>query len=643
MNCNASAVLGRVTHRRADVGHKRLVMVLCLSAGLSVTMLLALGMQPSPGPGMPPYTALSPAPALAAAKAAPAEPNEVVSSQLPANRVRPAPQVGDVPQPFYLHNRVVFRSVRVTSDGDGMRVSGEILVDFDCDRPPAGSGLETGQIRNLSMQIALYDHTTILELERGQVRMPSMAALPLGQPVPGQTASTATRGTVDGFGHAVFELPALSRPLAPGIYGLTATLSFASQGQVQQEQIKWCSGFWGAEDLGMVDGVRETRDILSNPELHRRYWRDVVEVARVVRDQSVLVVADTRTKDKVVVRGPERANDRNPPTMMVWTRHLDAIAEQEVYEQQREQVAADRRRGVIDAAEAKRLLDSIRQLSDRGGGPASAAELKLLASHVAARDLLLASLHAFQDQMKFAVWVLADGILRYTGFFSIDQPGLQAWHAIDKNDATAARESRLKRREGVDAAVLAQRDAAGKLQPPEIWRCYTDFLRCRDDVPDFDPVNFTTRKDGKLVLNVAAWARHRQGQQQKLSKQAEPWFDLIDTSRHFANRLFPALVAEVAGARDQALALGYAYEYSIRTRLQNESREDIDVDWRLFAADDTELARVMDLARVDREAVKTRFDGNIMMARKLCRLEDYRARWGAALRDGKPLPGKATK
>lgn len=241
--------------------------------------------------------------------------------------------------------------------------------------------------------------------------------------------------------------------------------------------------------------------------------------------------------------------------------------------------------------------------------------------------------------MKYVLWVLLEGVLRYTGWQTLDLPGTNTWHAIDRNDAAAARNARLDRAAKLDAAALQARENTGKTQPPELWQAYTAFLRQRDDTPDFDPVNFTRKQEGKLTLNVEAWAAYRDKWRLALDQAIEPWLAELDTSRRYANRVLPQVVSEVLAARDQLLCLGYAYEFSIRTTLLKQEAALVNDDWKQAAGDDKQLMRLMDLSRTDRNQVKTRFDAHFETACKLAQVEDFRYRWGAALAQGKPLPG----
>lgn len=647
---------------------------LLLAAGLAATisaMLVALGLNPPPGP-RPARAVIAHMPDRPRAEQRPlqlvqAAVNEASGETFPASRVRLVRPADHAPEPFYTQHRVLLRSLRMAAEGAGVRISGDLYTDFDCDSAPADARLERGQVQGLLLDIELRDRTPLVELDKsGAVKGPALDPRDNGTVVLGQTLRVSTKGTLDGFGHATFELPALDRPLAPGLYEVRATLVFAAQGRTQQEQIKWCSGFWGAEDKGMVNGVRDTTPVMGNRALHERYWRDVLDVTRQVSSSATLVVGDTLGKAGAELRAANASSSRKPPNVALWTPVLDVISDLELLAQQKRQsevdeaanlnnpafmqaqlqalrrarpnaVMADVVRAVKEAAKADR--DRIDALATQAGGTASAAEARALTSQVAARATVLAQLHALQDRMKYVLWVLLEGVLRYTGWQTLDLPGTNTWHAIDRNDAATARNARLDRAAKLDAAALQARENTGKTQPPELWQAYTAFLRQRDDTPDFDPVHFTRKQEGKLTLNVEGWAAYRDKWRAALDKAIEPWVAELDTSRRHANRVLPQVVSEVLAARDQVLCLGYAYEFSIRTTLLKQDVALVNEDWKQAAGDDKQLTRLMDLSRTDRNQVKTRFDAHFVTAGKLVQIEDFKYRWGAALAQGKPLPG----
>lgn len=645
-----------------------------LAAGLAATvaaMLAALGLNPPPGP-RPAQAVIAQMPDRPRAEQPPSQlvqaaVNEANGETFPASRVRLVRPADHAPEPFYTQHRVVLRSLRMAAEGAGVRISGDLYTDFECDSAPAAANLARGQVEGLLLDIELRDRTPLVQLDKsGAVQVPRPDPRDNGAVVSGQTLRVSTKGTLDGFGHAVFELPALDRPLAPGLYELRVTLVFASQGRTQQEQIKWCSGFWGAEDKGEVNGVRETVPVMGNRPLHDRYWRDLLEVTRQVSSSATLVVGDTLGKSGAELRAASASSSRKPPNVAIWTPALDVVRDVETLAEQKRKSAvqeaahlanpdymaaklaalqqvnpkatmADAVRAVKTEFKAER--DRIDALTAQAGGMASAAEAKALTSQTAAQATVLAELHAIQDRMKYLLWVLLDGVLRYTGWQSLDQPGALAWHAIDRNDAAAARNARLDRAAKLDAAALQARETKGKTQPPELWQAYTAFLRQRDDTPDFDPVNFTRKQEGKLTLKVEAWAAYREKWRVALDKAIEPWLAELDTSRRYANRALPQLVAELLAARDQCECLGYAYEFSIRTTLLKQEAALVNEDWKQAAGEVKEKQRLMDLSRTDRNQVKSRFEAHADAARKFAGLEEFQYRWGAALAQGKPLPG----
>lgn len=76
---------------------------------------------------------------LALAAAAPvALAQDFTSDHYPRARVRMFKGDKHFPDPYYVTNRVVLRTVRLAAAGGGMQLSGDLLTDFDADRIPAG-------------------------------------------------------------------------------------------------------------------------------------------------------------------------------------------------------------------------------------------------------------------------------------------------------------------------------------------------------------------------------------------------------------------------------------------------------------------------------------------------------------------------
>lgn len=568
--------------------------------------------------------------------------------------------------------------VRVDPVGDGMRVSGQVIADFDCDSAPPAGKLESGQIMGLRIDVQLFDLTPVLERGKsGQVNDVRIDPRSPGTPVPGQVVECRTSGTISEggpeFGIAEFALPTLPRPLAPGIYSLAAKLTFLSQGRVQLQQIKWCSGLWGAEDMGF-DPLRQNRvvfPVLGDTQRHARFFEEITTVARKV-EASVRIYM-TERMDR-----PQRQSSG-----VVWCQLAQRIAAVTDLETHSGLADKDLNDMMTNAERQARELAILRQttpganladllrhwremtktLKDGSaaglvmmGGPAEPAEKEYLERVTAARADALEQIRQFQDDLTLRYWELLDGALHF-GYHRINRPGRAVYEAVRNNDAEidARERNELQAKHNSVSERLEQIRETFKHQPPSVIEAALDYNRIWPFKTDFLSRNFIARDRARLELDVAKWRAYRAEWMKRVIADSDRLLAQIDTSATYANTAWPQAAEDTRSARDALLCIGHAYEWHIRTAF-NDLEGDAKDEWlkdrsaAILAEWTAEAARKPDFDMMTYVkgslrtpmAVYLDYRQKAAAVRSTIKVDAFAAAWKAAMQAGKPRPGEPT-
>jgi len=573
---------------------------------------------------------------------------QAVRPGFPGSRVRMVRPVNHAPEPYYHQNRVVLRHLEIVPAAGGMQISGDVFTDFDCDQAPAALKAPPGQVMGLKIDVQLYNVSVVIKRDRNGIVLPKLDVRAPGRPVEGQSAQARTDQVREGFGNATFKLPALERPLAPGVYQLVVSLVFQAQDSMQREQIKWCSDFWGEEDEGEdpITNQRVTHKIIGDKERHERYFKQLLEVERKVETAAVLYIADTLTKAGPVLRGPYQGNDRNPANYVVWDDLIRVISDVEDLENQypsidkeladfeANQDLIDRRLAdlrqrnpratqadVIKMAreEAKATKKRVDDLITQNGGKANKEESRARAAAIAARTAVLEQIMAFQQYLIQRYWVLVDGYLPYAGWHTVNKPGYNAFQACNTKDNRKDTDDRIAKLDAIRAApggeqaAKQKRDDAWKYFPAETRKVAFNYLDTAAEKADYDSKNFTKKMGQEVILDVPKWITYRTKWMEKFLKDTNPIFDEIDTSILYANQVWPEVLAEARAAREDAICNSLAWEFHTRTSCMKETAKTVADEWTAEAQANPALGmqNYMDKSKVAPGSVKTRFDAHL--------------------------------
>ena len=532
--------------------------------------------------------------------------------EYPLDRVRAKRSEAIAVSPYYVDNRVVLSRVNVASTGPGMQISGEIIVDFECDRAPIESRLPSGPIMGLRLDVQLRDLTPVLARNmRGQVDDIRVDTRRPGPPVEGQfvqcrTDNIKTSPSGTRLATANFELPALPRPLAPGIYQLDATLTFQSQGEQQLAQIKWCSDFWGIEDLGIDPITQERRlyPVLGDAERHERFYQQVIQVERKVDGKLRFYFDDVLVSGNVVLRPQHTATERNPANFAVWDQLAERIEAVEQLESHEEH--ADKQLERIKTDEAFRaphlrilqqvnpnatVEDLIKQWEETtavlkqnardnlaaAGGKSSAPEKTHRLRAFTARAHVLGRVRAFQENLTRKYWIFLDGNLCYSGWHTVNRPAKAMFDAVKENNQSLDRQIRLEALDAINAdpagekKYFSDRETSFRYQPPELWAHARAYFAKYPLTTEFDSSNFTKRQGNVVVMDTARWGVYRDKWMAKFIADTDKALAELDTSGRYYNQVWPAALAEAQAARDDVICNAFAYEYHTRTEVVPEN------------------------------------------------------------------------
>ncbi|MBE7491335.1 MAG: hypothetical protein HS108_06205 [Planctomycetes bacterium] len=595
---------------------------------------------------------------------------------LPPNRVRLVRPANHAPEPYYHQNRVMLRHIEINAVGAGMQISGDVYTDFECDAAPAALKLPSGQIMGLKVDVQLYSLPLVLKRNaRGVVESPRIEVRNFGRPVEGQSAQVRVDRVQDGFGLAAFSLPAMSKPLAPGIYQLAVSVVFQTQEAQQREQIKWCSNFWGEEDEGEdpITNTRVTHRVLGDKAKHDYYFKEVLEVLRKVDSVALIYMADTLGRAGPILRSPFLANDRTPATYMIWDDLMRIVGDIEDLEAQYPMIDKDladfeaneariearlkdlqrrnpraTRADVIklerDAAKAaKKRVDDLILMS---GGKATKDESRARATCIAARGVVLEQIKQFQEWLTLRYWQLVDGYLLYAGWHPVNKPGYNAYNAVvtkdnrkDADDRQAKLDALRKLPNGEEEAKR-KRAEAWKFFPADVQKVAFGYLDTANEKADFDSRNFTKKVGQDIVLDLDKWSAYRTKWRESFTKATDPIFNDIDTSVQYANQVWPEMLAEARAAREEAICNAYAWEFHTRTQGQKEPVTVITEEWKALGQSDPSLVPILDKSKVAPGSIWTRFSGRLSTIKDTLSMPDFISAYRRGIEAGaQTLPG----
>ena len=601
----------------------------------------------------------------------------------PIERVRMVRPEIRPPEDVYPQNRVIIRKADLAVVGRGMQVSGEVWTDFEADRVPPALDLPKGQLTGLRVAIELLHYDTVLERDpqTEAVLEPKIDPKDPGRLVEGQYMTVNVTQTEGNYGLVKFSLPALQKPLAPGVYRLVARVRFKSQDQKIQQSIKYCSSWYGARGVEDPDTQEMIwTDVMATPELHEEVYRELMDVTGEVSDTTLLWIGEVYKDGNLELIAPAQGTDRKPANYMAWTTHMMVVDQLIKYENELDNVDK-----VVDAeleqklkvqpkrnateAEIKDLNDKkeewkkqaaedkarIRRentaLIEQFCGRTSKAEVKLHTSAVTARMAILQQIAKLHDYLTLRYWALIDGHLLYTGFHSVNAPAYLAWEAIDKKDnraASTARKQKLQEHQNATGGLQAKWDARvvqWKYFPPEATKAAFDYLRIKEERDTFDPEKFTEKVGADIMLDVGKWAEYRTEFITKWLELTDQLLADVDTSSVYAVQLWPQAYAQAKSARDDVIVLTYAWEYYIRTEQMKEDKEVVKESWAREAESmpTLKLANYYGRANNAPGTIKTRFDGSLSVIRSQAKVGDLSAAYRRAIDRGiepKFLPGQ---
>lgn len=596
-------------------------------------------------------------------------------------------------QPYYVDNRVVFKRISLDLAGEGVRITGEIMVDFDCDRAPAEEKLPAGPIMDLRVDVQLFEITPVLTRNRqGQIDDVRIDLRSQGRPVEGQAAQCRTRGVENApnarLATAMFELPALPRPLAPGIYTLAASLNFLSQGAQQLNQIKWCSDFWGAEDQG-IDPLTQERKIfpiIGDKARHEQFFKEVTDVQRKVEGTARLYMGNVLTPNGPVLRPPFNASDRAPANFVFWDQlaeRVTAIEELEGHEEAADKDLADMKTNTVRQAAQLKVLQQVNPAATVAnliqhweeqtkilkenaranllslGGKTDAKERSYRVSVLAARMNLLEQIKTFQDRLIERYWTLLDGYIYY-GYHTINRPGAAIYEAVKNNDQgidAKKRDDELAKPEKAneETYVSGLRNGPFKAQSAEIWKQAETYWRKWPYKTVMLSRNFTRKEGDQVFMDAAKWDVYRDAFIDQFLKDTDKVIEELDTSIRYANSTWANFLAEARAARDEVVCMGFAYEYFVRTETEvakekdeaaraNLQKEQIRVvleEWKVKEtnAPERNLGRYMLMSQKSPMAIHTQHRQRLLTIRNGIKIDDFAKRYKDALEKGEILPG----
>jgi hypothetical protein len=592
-----------------------LIALVCTAAIIACALLWHDGDAPQLQPVDPPLSsACAQAPDAGGDQDEPAAPTAPVES-FPDHRIRMVKDDAHFPDPYYTDNRVILSKVELASTGAGMQISGTVLTDFDADRVPASeTGIQPGQ-QTVSVEIELVQFDTVLKRNQGVVVDPNPVVnnRAVYRPIQGQGVTVRVTGTMPisagEVGRQDFVLPAMAKPLAPGIYALVARVHFRSQPQNIQKAIQWCSDWYGhAHKGGMSDSPDTNKStfarVMDDPELHEFYYEEIMNFVGKVESSCLLYVGRTLQGGSVELRSP----GSEAPNCVLWApmhaaaqeimdwEHDHANADRIVQQELEQKRSADRPAGMwasewaarmrrwesLAESDAQLIRRMAPELITRYGGATTEGEREIVRAAQTAKPVVLEQICRFQEGLVYQYWVLVTGHFNY-GVHEVNHPGYQVWDAMSKDDMKPALDQRLARL----AEIVEQgerkwrqvRDEKWRLVPPEIREVAFHYLDRKVESDVFDPQHFCELKDGRVVLAPTKWAEYRRTLFDDLHRRTAPMLGQITTTNTYANQVWPLAQVQADRARDAVITLAYAWEFHTRTEAIGEKPQAVEDDW----------------------------------------------------------------
>ncbi|MCC6464245.1 MAG: hypothetical protein IT463_02765 [Planctomycetes bacterium] len=607
---------------------------------------------------------------------------------IPPNRVRQVRGNTVTTDTLYLQNRVVFRRIDVTSDGYGMQLAGELFTDFECDKPAPDSGLRPGQMMGVRVDIKLYQENVTLKRHNNAIKEPKLEPGRYGPQVDTQAISATAEVVEEGLGLARFQMPALTKPLAPGVYRMVASVTFKAQPAPVVKGLKWCSAWYGELDEGLdpVTNERLLRPVWGDPELHEKTYKELLDNFQRVQTEAVIYVADTLRGDKpenmkTLLRAPAQAKGNAKANILVWDTWMETIGWVQLYENQLAQIPVDLKKDLDNPdlpadvkkrrkKEAEQDEINVKDLIQLHGGKCSKEETRLYMQATAARTDILEQIKLFQEYLQQRYWCLVDGWLLYGGFHSINHPGYNAWEAVqsqNKNTSREKREEKLRKAndEGGEAAFTAKLEETWKFDPAEARNVAKKYLTDKVFKDRWDGNKFVATREKLVVLDLVddsgqpgKWAAYRNNFISEFRKETDRVLGEIDTGVLYATQVWPEVVAEARSARDDVIALALSWEFQIRTAAgkRNEATEPLIEDpkavmqsWQdedLNRPAEDKLAAYFQRAQIQPGALKTQFDAHMVFIKDKIDLVEFTSAYRRAIEGGAQgaiLPGSKPK
>jgi hypothetical protein len=594
----------------------------------------------------------------------------------PENRVRMIWGDNHFPDELYPQNRVIFRNTVLERTTRGMKVYGSVITDFDADRVPTSEKLPTGQLSGIRINVELYSYDMVLERDSrtGKLVQPKINPKVEGNLVPGQMVTVTVDQTFGRYGLAKFELPELSKPLAPGLYRLVARVRLKSQDAKIQSAFKWCSDMYGSRaetitDPDTMESETVFHEVMANAAIHEEVYRDLMDNIGELKDVNLIWVGSILENGELNLIRPEEATARNPVNFVVWSYHLlivkqlvkfeyelehvDEIVDAELERKLQAEGASDEQKNKWKkeaVADKKRIRTLNSEWIAQYGGASTAPEQKLLADTTAQLEAVMEQVAAFQNYLTQRYWCFADGWLQYRGWHTVNNPGYAIWFAVNGNDNKSGRAERIKnlqeakKEEGGLKARWTKRAETWKYYPSEVKQLVFDYLRTKEEKPTWDADKFTEEVNKQVEMDPGKWADYRSDFIFKYLEQTDKLLRQVTTTRDYCVQVWPKALATARDARDDVLTLTYSWEYYIRVTVRKENKEPIIQAWK----QEDEALPTLDLSKYYKHGdtapgtMKAKFDSNLNSIKSDIKLLNFIAFYRRAIDNEvkeKDLPG----
>jgi hypothetical protein len=602
----------------------------------------------------------------------------------PEHRIRFVKPDNAPPNELYTENRVIVTNSSLNLVGSGMQVTGQVVTDFEADSVPAGVDAPTGQLREVQVSIELYYHDNVIIRDRdGKPVETRIETRDLGRLVPGQSMVVTTNREFGRFSIADFALPAMNKPLAPGLYRLAAVVRFRSQSERVQRAIKYCSDWYGVRveqttDPDTQEVFSEMIPIMSNADIHEEVYKTLLDRPGNVNSTTLMWVGEVLKDGNAKMISPQEGTARAPANYVVWSYHIEMVGQLLKYEHELDnadavvdaelemKLKAEPRRNATpeDIAKLEALKDEWRKqaeaekvrikrdnriLIDTYGGRTTRDEARMHTAAVAAKAAVVEQVSRYHEYLQLRYWVLTDGLLQYSGWNQFNVPGYNAWAAFEFDDiakSTRDREERLARLEaqpgGLDG-VLERRRENWKFQPPEVRTPGLAYLSDYDQSSKWDSNKFVKKPASGLEFDVSAWSTYRADTLVKFIEATDKAFNQVTTTSVYAVQTWPQALTMARAARDDVIVAAYAWEFYILTDKQKLEREKVIEMWNKEPdLGELKIADYLAKATVAPGTIKSRFDSGINMIKSEVKVTDFSFTYSQAIQRGveaRALPG----